>query len=202
MTRVSGPFVPALELAMAIVLTCAACAPARTALLDRRVVPTSLVDVAFEGFEEVAAMDVDLHTAVQTREAVESEFEVAYGKMGHRRWFFHAFDVATLEFVVARYEPTNAKPARYVAEHRLRVKRSSEAERALGVMDVVFSYERSARSVKVGMSRVEVTAIVGPPETERPSGRSGAFDMRYPAFCVRFVEHKVAHVERRERCMQ
>lgn len=185
-----------------VVIACVGCAPARTTPIDRHVVPKSFVDVSLENFDKVGSLDVDLHTAVQTREAVESEFNAAYGKTGHPRWFFHAFDVTSLDFVVARYAPTSAKPRRYVAERRLRVKRTSDAERALGVMDVVFSYERSTRGLKVGMSRREVMAIAGHPETERSFGRAGAFEMRYPAFCVRFVDDKVAHVERRERCIK
>lgn len=185
-----------------VVIACAGCAPARTAAIDRHIVPKPLVDVSLENFDNVASLDVDLHTAVQTREAVESEFKTVYGKIGHQRWFFHAFDVTSLEFVVARYEPTSTKPRRYVAERRLRVKRSSEAERALGVTDVVFSYERSTRGLSVGMSRREVMAVAGLPETERPLGRAGAFDMRFQAFCVRFVDGKVAHIERREQCMK
>jgi hypothetical protein len=181
---------------------CVGCAPAtKTAAIDRHVVPRSFVDVSLENFDKVSYVDVDLHTAIQTREAVESEFKLAYGRTGHPRWFFHAFDVTNLDFVVARYEPTDKTRTRYVAERRLRVKRSQDAERALGVTDVVFSYERTARAVKVGMSRRDVTKLVGPPEMERPVvGRPGAFDLRYPSFCVRFVGGKVAHVDRREQC--
>jgi hypothetical protein len=82
------------------------------------------------------------------------------------------------------------------------VKRSSDAERALGVTDVVFSYERTIRGLNAGMSRSEVVSVVGRPEMERALGRPGAFDLRYPTFCVRFVGGKVAHVERRERCIK
>ncbi len=203
MTRVSSVAVRALMMALTVVMpVCAGCAPSPTTVVDRHVVPQAFVDVFVENLDEVAWVDVDLHTAVQTREAVESEFKLAYGRTGHPRWFFHAFDVANLDFIVARYAPTGTARVRYVAERRLRVKRTQDAERALGVGDVVFSYERTARVVKEGMSRREVTTLLGPPELERPvAGRPGAFDLRYPSFCVRFVGGKVAHVDPREQCM-
>lgn len=197
MKRVSSVAVLAL---MTALVGSGGCAPARTSPIDRRVVPKSLADVSLERFDEVGSLEVDLHTAVQTREAVEREFEKRYGKTGHPRWFFHAFDVTNLDFVVARYEPTSAQPARYVAERRLRVKRSTDAERALGVGDVVFSYERTTRGLEVGMSRRDVVRIAGKPMVERPLGRPGSFELSYPAFCVRFVRGKVAHVWRPEQC--
>jgi len=176
------------------------CASSRTTSGDRHVVPKSFSDVSLEKFDEVGLLEVDLHTAVQTREAVEREFEKRYGKAGHPRWFFHAFDVTSLDFVVARYEPTKGQPARYVAERRLRVKRSTDAERALGVADVTFSYERSSHGIDVGMSKQDVVKIAGKPLAERSLGRAGSFELRYPSFCVRFVRGKVAHVWRPEQC--
>jgi hypothetical protein len=200
--RVSGAFVLALKMAAVVAtVVCTACSGHRTLPIDRHVVPASLAAVTLENFDKVSTLDVDLHTAVQTREAVESEFKAAYGKAGHPRWFFHAFDVVSLDFVVARYEPTKGRSARYVAERKLRVKRSTDAERALGVMDVVFSYERTARGLAVGMSREQVMAVSGRPEMERLVGRAGGI-MRYPAFCVRLVDGKVAHVEHREECLK
>jgi hypothetical protein len=206
--RVSGASVSALKVTLLVLgMVCLSifgtgCHASQPKVVDRHVVPKSLANVSLVNFESVASVDVDLHTAVQTREAVESEFKTTYGRTGHPRWFFHAFDVANLDFIVARYEPTMATPSRYVAERRIRVRRSSEAERELGVMEVVFSYERSTRGLKVGMLRKDVVKVVGRPETERPLSRPGSFDMRYPAFCVRFVEGKVAHVWRREQCLQ
>lgn len=204
MTRLSSVAVQALMMALTVVMpVCAGCAPSKATVIDRHVVPQAFVDVSLENFDKVGSVDVDLHTAIQTREAVESEFNLAYGRTGHPRWFFHAFDVTNLDFIVARYEPSSTTRVRYVAERRLRVKRSQDAERALGVGDVVFSYERTARVVKVGMSRREVVMLVGPPERDRPAaGRPGTFDLRYPSFCVRFVGGKVAHVDRREQCMR
>ena len=204
MKRLSSVAVQALLVALPVVVSvCTGCA-SKTTVVDRHVVPQSFVDVTVENFDNVgAAVDVDLHTAIQTREAVESEFKLAYGRTGHPRWFFHAFDVANLDFVVARYEPNGRTRTRYVAERVIRVKRSQDAERALGVTDVVFSYERTARVVKPGMSRRDVMKLVGPPELERPvAGRPGAFELRYPSFCVRFAGGKVAHVDRREQCMR
>jgi hypothetical protein len=202
--RVTGVAVLALKLAGVVLTICAvsgcASTPPRPAPIDRHVVPKSLVGVSFENFDRALMVDVDLHTAVQTREAVESEFKTAYGKTGHPRWFFHAFDVTSLDFVVARYEPAPGRRARYVAERRLRVKRTRDAERALGVMDVVIDYDTWVRKVKPGMNRRDVVKIAGRPEMERQLSHPGAYELRYPAFCVRFLENKVAHVWRRDQC--
>lgn len=189
----------ALEMSIAImVISCAGCASSRsTGRVDRFVVPTSVSRASLEGFDIVSFLDVDLHTAVQTREAVETEFKSGYGRAGHPRWFFHAFDGNSLDFVVARYEPTGS---RYVAERRLRVKRSRAAERALGVTEVVREYEIGTRGVKAGMSRREVTAVVGRPQSWIPREQAGSFDLMYPAFCVRFTKDRVAHVWRRDEC--
>jgi len=184
-----------------MVIVCAGCASTRASgSLDRHVVPSSLSQVTLEDFDVVSFLDVDLHTAVQTREAVESEFESAYGQAGHPRWFFHAFDGKNLDFVVARFEPKGPRHPRYVAERRLRVKRSREAERALGVADVVREYEVGTRGVKAGMTRREVMAVAGRPQSWIPRDAAGKFDLLYPAFCVRFTNHRVAHVWRRDAC--
>lgn len=192
----------ALEMAIVVmVLLCAGCASTQSSgRVDRHVVPTALEQVALEDFDVVSFVDVDLHTAVQTREAVESEFKSAYGHAGHPRWFFHAFDGRNLDFVVARYEPKGPRHPRYVAQRRLRVKRSREAERALGVTAVVREYEVGTRGVKAGMSRREVTAVAGRPQSWIPRDRAGSFDLLYPAFCVRFTKDRVAHVWRRDEC--
>jgi hypothetical protein len=105
--------------------------------VDRHIVPPTLTSVTLEDFEGVNGLDVDLHTAVQTREAIESEFSRGYLQQGHMRWFFHAFDGQYLDFVVARYEPVSGGSSRYVAQTLLRVKRTPDAEVRLGVTDVV-----------------------------------------------------------------
>jgi hypothetical protein len=138
----SGVLVTALELAIGAGL--AGCATSSsTTQLDRHFVHDGISHIACEDFDVVSFLDVDLHTAVQTREAVESEFSAAYGRVGHPRWFFHSFDGKHLDFVVARFAPTDPGRPRYVAERRLRVKRSPGAERALGVAAVVHDYEDS-----------------------------------------------------------
>jgi hypothetical protein len=185
---------------VATVIPCAGCASTPAPPVDRHVVPNALSQVALEDFEIVSFLDVDLHTAVQTREAVESEFNTAYGQMGHPRWFFHAFDQSNLDFIVARFEPNERVRSRYVAQRRLRVKRSPQAERALGVSNVVREYEVGTRGVKTGMTKRDVVKVAGRAENERALGRAGSFDLRYAAFCVRFVDSKVAHVWRREQC--
>lgn len=120
------------------------CATTRSSTqLDRHVVPNGISQASLEGFDVVSFLDVDLHTAVQTRAAVESEFGVGYGRAGHPRWFFHSFDRTNLDFVVARYSPSESSQPRYVAERRLRVKRTRRAESALGVGAVVREYEIS-----------------------------------------------------------
>ena len=124
-----------------------ACASAPQPPVDRHVVPPTLTSITLEDFEGVNGLDVDLHTAVQTREAVESEYSRGYGQKGHMRWFFHAFDGQNLDFVVARYEPTKAGDSKYVAQTLLRVKRTPDAEARLGVSDVVHAQEKK-KSVK------------------------------------------------------
>lgn len=143
---------------MAFAIVCSGCAvlPARATSIERHVLPNGLSHVVLEDFEVVSFLDVDLHTAVQTREAVESEFGARYGQTGHLRWFFHAFDDSNLDFIVARYAPKDSTCPRYVAERRLRVRRSPEAEQALGVMYAVRqddSGRRSVKPVKTGMAK-------------------------------------------------
>lgn len=202
MTRlVSGAFDLALKVAL-VMVACAGCAPSSAQMTgaDRHVVANRLAHVALEKFEVVSFLDADLYTAVQTREAVESEFKMAYGQPGHPRWFFHAFDTKNLDFIVARFEPTEAKQPRYVAERRIRVKRSKDAERALGVIDVVREYELGIRGVKVGMSGPEVVRIAGRPVSGRQAGSDGNYELVYPSVCLRFVNYKVAQVVRRDQC--
>jgi hypothetical protein len=107
-------------------------------------VPNRLEQIAFEGFDVVASLDVDLHTAVETREAIDIDLRETLHDAGHRRWFFHAFDRLYLDFVVARYEPRLGSGGKYVAEHRLRVKRSADAEKLLGVAECVRAVERAS----------------------------------------------------------
>ena len=176
------------------------CVSTESVRIDRHVVPNRLVHVSLEDFDIVSYLDVDLHTAVQTRDAVESEFNAGYGRQGHPRWFFHAFDRTNLDFVVARFDPKDPQSPRYIAQKRLRVKRSREAERELGVADVVREYEVGTRGVKAGMSRREVTTTVGQPQSWIPREAKGSFDLLYPSFCVRFSGDRVEHIWRRDMC--
>jgi hypothetical protein len=173
------------------------CAPVFSAPPPRYVVLNRLADVMLVDFGVVSFVDVDLHTALQTREAVETEFHSAYGRPGHLRWFFHAFDGETLDFVVARYD---AEELRYVAQRRLRVRRSREAERTLGVVGVVREYEIGMGGVRAGMSSRQVVAVAGPAEARVTRARGGSFDLLYPTFCVRIAEDRVEHVWRRDLC--
>lgn len=167
----------------------------------RHLVPSDIVPIALVDFDLVAFVDVDLHTAVQTREAVESEFGKAYGQPGHPRWFFRAFDHDNLDFVVARYETSDVHASRYVAQRRLRVKRTHEAERALGVSDVIREYEvGGARGVKAGMSRKEATRLLGKPDHESQLTSPRTVEVRYANACVEYVDDKVAHVWMRDVC--
>jgi hypothetical protein len=183
-----------------LVTTSIGCAPPPVLTADRHVLPNGLIEVRLEDFDRVSYLDVDLHTAVQTREAVEAEFKNAYGTIGHPRWFFHAFDDRNLDFIVARFEPTEHDRVRYVAERRLRVKRTKEAEAALGVSDVVAEYEVGTNGLKAGMSPREVGRIAGHAETGRPLGPPGAYELRYAAYCVQFLEGRAAHIWGRDQC--
>ncbi len=133
---------------VALALLCGlGCASSRPVSAERHVIFPSLPHVVHESFERATFVDVDLHTAVQTREAVEYEFRAAYGRPGHPRWFFHAFDREHLDFVVARYTVIERHAPRYVAERRLRVKRTPEAERALGVLDAIRARQRETSNI-------------------------------------------------------
>lgn len=156
-------------------------------------IPKGLSEVALDDFDRVSFLEVDLHTAVQTREAVESEFHAAYGRLGHPRWFFHAFDGKNLDFIVARFDPIDPSEPRYVAERRLRVKRTREAERALGVANALGDYEANPRWLKPGMSIREITAAAGRPGTVVSRGPK-ARDFVYTSFCVRMVEERAAYL--------
>lgn len=123
--------------------------------VDRHVVPTTLTSVTLEDFEGVGGQDVDVHTAVQTREAVESEYTRGNGQKGHMRWFFHAFDGQNLDFVVARYEPSKTGSNKYVAQQLLRVKRTPDAEVRLGVTDVVKSHEKRPTTRRIAVPRLK-----------------------------------------------
>ncbi|MBX3228791.1 MAG: hypothetical protein KIT84_39740 [Labilithrix sp.] len=169
---------------------------------SRHFVPSTLTPIALLDFDVVSFVDVDLHTAVQTREAVESEFGKAYGTPGHPRWFFHAFDRQNLDFIVARYEPNDAHPPRYVAQRRLRVKRTPEAERALGVTDVVRDYEiGGANGVKAGMTRKEALRRLGRVEVEHALPSPRTTKARFATACIVFVDDKIARVWPRDMCV-
>jgi hypothetical protein len=188
---------------LALSMTLAGCIGPSTTVrsTDRHVVPNPLTQIALEDFDVVSFLDVDLHTAIQTREAVESEFNAAYGQAGHPRWFFHAFDKKNLDFIVARFDPKDPSSPRYVAQRRLRVKRSREAELALGVTEVVREFEVGSHTVRAGMSRRDVSAALGRAAIEQPrGGAKGSYDLLYPALCVRFVDNRVANVMRRDQC--
>jgi len=109
---------------------------------ERHVVQNKSPIVDFENFEVVAFLDVDLHTAMQTREAIDVDLQRYFREPGHRRWFFHAFDRVHLDFIVAKFDPTAGKHGKYVAERRLRVARTADAEKMLGVADCVNQAEK------------------------------------------------------------
>jgi hypothetical protein len=109
---------------------------------ERQVVQNRSPIVAFEDFDVVAFLDVDLHTALQTREAIDVDLQRSWHAPGHRRWFFHAFDRVHLDFIVAKFDPAAGRHGKYVAERRLRVARTSDAERMLGVADCVNQAEK------------------------------------------------------------
>ncbi len=194
MTRCSSSRVLLLAIAFAI----GGCASARVVGPPPHVIANRLVDVTLADFDMVSFVDVDLHTALDTRDAVEIEFQSASGRAGHPRWFFYAFDGTNLDFVVATYEPSDRTP-RYVALRRLRVKRSPDAERELGVAEVVREYEIGVGGVRAGMSSRQVMSVAGRAEVSVLRTES-TFDLLYPTFCVRIAQGRVEHVWRRDLC--
>ena len=194
---------PTASVVVLALLGLSACGGSVQTAESRHFVPSTLAPIALLDFDLVSFVECDLHTAVQTREAVESEFGKAYGYPGHPRWFFHAFDKQNLDFIVARYEALDAHAARYVAQRRLRVKRTPDAERALGVTDLLKEYEVGGSSgVKAGMTRKEATKRLGRVEEERSLPAPRTTEARYLTACVVFVDDKVARVWRREVCMR
>ena len=81
------------------------------------------------------------------------------------------------------------------------MKRSPEAERALGVSELVREYEvGGAKGVKAGMTRREATRRLGRPESERPLTSPNTTEVRYAVACVVYVDDRVARVWPRDVC--
>lgn len=155
--------------------------------------PNGLVHVGLVDFDGPSS-ELDLVDAVARRDAVDVKYKATYLDPGHEQWFFHAFDRSTLDFVVARWEPTPPLGGRYVAVQRFRVARTPEAVRAFSLERTIADYESGTGGVKAGMKPEEVRAIKGAPDRENQLGPFGAFDWIYGDEQIRFLQGRVAHV--------
>jgi predicted esterase len=162
---------------------------------NRHVIPRGLVGVTFPGVETAPLADMSADEAAKIHDRTEAELKTTYLDPGHRRWFFDAFDDRFLFFFVGRWAPGNRRGGTYTAEQRYRVPRTPDAERALGVADVVRQYEEGIQGVRAGMSVKEVEGVLGKPAQTRELGPVGSFDYSYPTACVRFLGFQVAFVK-------
>lgn len=72
----------------------------------RHVMPNGLVHVTLVGFDDVPAIDSELPSARSRHAAVAEKYKATYQDPGDEAWFFHAFDSSSLEFVIARWQPS------------------------------------------------------------------------------------------------
>ena len=162
---------------------------------EKYTIPQGLVGIRFTGGEEVETRDISWSEARKIWEDIDRSNEQASSKGPHIRWFFKEFDRDHLVFFTAKYEP-NPEYRRpwgtYVTQNLYRVKRSEEAERELGVLEVVRFYESGKHGIKGGMSPEEVKSLLGEPEAVNELGPFGSFDFVYRDFTVRFLEDRAA----------
>ncbi|MEZ4453697.1 MAG: hypothetical protein R3B09_29855 [Nannocystaceae bacterium] len=166
----------------------------------RTIVPKGLVHVRFDGVDEAPQRPLSWQEAARQREGIDAARVGAATVAGHRRWFFHAFDRATLVFFIARWEPQEPSGGVYHAESVILVQRSKEAERALEVDEALREYETGRAGLRAGMRPEEVEAQHGAPTSVQELGPFGSFDYLYADVCVRFLDGRVAHLWAPQQC--
>jgi hypothetical protein len=166
----------------------------------RHSIPRGLVGVAFSERTVRPPQDLSLPEAVTIKERLDEARRRAPADDGHEAWFFDAFDSGHLFFYVARHQKNpvaGRRPwATYDITQRYRVQRSREAESALGVDRTIAEYEVGTDGIRAGMTQQEVEQIAGSPGRVEQLGPFGSFDYVYPRWTVRFLESKVASVQR------
>jgi len=154
----------------------------------KHTIPQGIVGVRFVCSDEVKTIDLTLDEALDLEQQVYLE--------GRLKWFFKEFDRDYLYFFTARYIPNPEKFKRpwgtYVTENIYRVKSSQAAEVELGVIEIIEFYEIGKHGIRGGMTKDEVIAILGKPNSIEVLGPLGSFDYLYDDFTVRFLEYKVA----------
>lgn len=174
-----------------------AAGPAAAEQDEKQIVPQALIGVEFKGIDTAGVTSKTLAQAAALKDKVDEEHKEHYTEEGHRAWFFHAFNKHHLYFFVARYhiECENMLGClEYIVEEMVRVPRSEAALEKLGVKDEVDLYEVGVHGVKGGMTRDEVTAVLGEPESEMPLQLFGSFRMHYPGLDVTFYGERVLTV--------
>lgn len=179
----------------------AAAGPAAAVPDGKQVVPQALIGVEFKGIDTAEVTSKTLAQAAALKDKVEAEHKEHHTEEGHRAWFFHAFTKHHLYFFVARYhiECENMLGClEYIVEEMVRVPRTEAALEKLGVKEEVDLYEVGVRGVKGGMTRNEVTAVLGEPESEVPLQLFGSFRLHYPGLDVTFYGERVLTVHETE----
>jgi hypothetical protein len=180
-----------------VVTACAACA-AGAASGQKQVVPQALIGVEFKGMDTAPVTSMTPARAAALKDKVEAEHKDHYTEEGHSAWFFHAFDSRHLYFFVARYhvECENMLGClEYIVEKMIRVPRTAAALEKLEVKDTVDLYEKGVQGIRGGMSRDEVEAVMGEPESEEPLQLFGSFRLHYPGLDVTFYGEAVLSVQ-------
>ena len=135
--------------------------------------------------------------------AVAEALRIRAAATGELGWLFRGFDDEALYFELARLEP-GPEPGRHplgscIVEAAYRVDREDDAERALGVVETIRAYTVGVRGVRSGMTEEEVADLLGPSLETRELGPVGSFDLVFEDLTVRFLEHRVAHVDAGQR---
>jgi hypothetical protein len=162
------------------------------------VVPQALIGVSFKGIDTAKADSKTLAQAAALKDTIDKEHKEHYTEDGHRAWFFHAFDKHHLYFFVARYhvECENMLGClEYIVEKMIRVPRTAAALEKLEVKDKVDLYEKGVQGIRGGMTRDEVTALLGEPESEVPLQLFGSFRLFYPGLTITFYGERVLTVQ-------
>jgi len=161
------------------------------------ILPQGLVGVGFSGEDAAPTKTLTLEKALALKAEVDAAFEKDYTGEGHERWFFHAFDAASLYFFVGRFHLKCTGMLgcmEYVVETIYGVPRSDKAEAELGVEDTVGLWEEGIMGVRGGMSADEVKAVLGEPASEEVLQYFGSFRYNYPKVSVTFLNNEVAFV--------
>jgi hypothetical protein len=112
-----------------------------------------------------------------------------------QRWIFRGFEAESLFFAVASFEPNQQgrEPwGTYWIEAQYRIAREPRTAMMLGVAQQVDFYEVGLHGIRGDMNQNQVQRVLGQPQELVPFKSSGSFDLVYPEFRVRFLQHRAA----------